>query len=229
MRGGGYSPAGSRRCVDASPSFIEHAQERCPMVEPVKRQVAGEIELTEMKVGCTGIGTDLKWVMCRAQETRDLAGKLHDVVHHMRQGDECGEAFLSRKVALRVAPWHGGSLRSLLRSSRSPLSGLRPQRAVNAAALWLVIGWCILRTTARRSITFAVWGKCSQTRVARHAGCDRAELPTDLRRGVGLHVEGIDVAGTTVMEDEDARADRPSRPARALRASRLNRIGLGPE
>ena len=29
----------------------------------------------------------------------------------------------------------------------------------------------------------------------RHAGRDRAELATDLRRGVGLHIKGIDMAG----------------------------------
>ena len=44
------------------------------------------------------------------------------------------------------------------------MSGLRPHRVANAAALWLVIGWCIARMTARRSITRAVCGMCSQTR-----------------------------------------------------------------
>src|ERR1700678_516270 len=93
VRGGGCGPVGSCHGVNRSPSCIEHAQKRCPMVKPVKRQVAGEVEVTEMKVGYTGIGTHLKWVMSRSQETRDLAGKLHDVVHHMRQGDECRKAF----------------------------------------------------------------------------------------------------------------------------------------
>ena len=49
-----------------------------------------------MKVGCAGISTYLKWVVCRSQETRNLAGKLHDVVHHVRQSDECGEAVAAR-------------------------------------------------------------------------------------------------------------------------------------
>ena len=62
------------------------------MVEPVERQVTGKIQLTQMKIGRAGIGTHLKRVMCRAEETRDLAGKLHDVVHHVRQGDERGQA-----------------------------------------------------------------------------------------------------------------------------------------
>ena len=51
---------------------------------------------------------------------------------------------------------------------------------------------------------------------ARHTRRDRAELATDLHRGLGLHVEGIDVAGTTVVKDEDARADRLSRSVRAF-------------
>ena len=45
------------------------------------------------------------------------------------------------------------------------MSGLRPHIAVNAAALWFVIGWCMLRMTATRSITRDVCGRCSQTRI----------------------------------------------------------------
>ena len=75
------------------------------MIEPVKRQVAGQIQLAEVKVGCARIGVHLKRVVRRAEEARDLTGKLHDVVHHVRQRDERGEAPAFRaRSALRIAP-----------------------------------------------------------------------------------------------------------------------------
>ena len=61
------------------------------MVESVKGKIAGEVKLAQTKVRCAGIGTYLKRVMCRPEETGNLAWKLYNVVHHMREGDERGE------------------------------------------------------------------------------------------------------------------------------------------
>ena len=83
---------------------VEPAQKRRPIIEPVDRQAAGKIELIEMKIGRTGIGVHLKRIVCRAEETRNLARKLDDVVHHMRQGDERGEPRCSGKLALKIDP-----------------------------------------------------------------------------------------------------------------------------
>ena len=202
--------------VDASLLFIESVQKRCAMVEPVERQVAGEIELTEMKVGRAGIGTHLKWVMCRAEETRNLAGKLHDVVHHMRQGDERGKSLLlaqgcaqNRAIAWRVVTVVAQEL-------EIPFEWVAATKGRECRRV--VIGHRVVHAPDHRQTVHHL-GRVRQVLAdsqARHAGCDRAELATDLRRGVWLHVERIDMAGTTVMEDQDARTDRSSASRCAL-------------
>ena len=52
---------------------------------------------------------------------------------------------------------------------------------------------------------------------------DRAKLTTDLRRCVRFHVEGVDVAGTAVEKDQNARADRRGRTGSRLRAEKIRK------
>ena len=68
------------------------------MIEPVERDLAGQLQLAELEVGSAGIGIDLERVVRRAEEAGDLAGELHDVVHHVRQGDERGQALHLRQA-----------------------------------------------------------------------------------------------------------------------------------
>ncbi len=133
--------------------------------------------------------------------------------------------------ALNVAPMHGGSLRSLLKSSRSPLAGLRPQSVAKAAALWLVIGWCIARHH-RQPVHHP--GRVRQVLAdpqPRRGRRDRAERAADFGRRGGLHVHRVDVARAAVVEDQDARPDRrrPAGPTSRLPPALAVPRRLGPQ
>ena len=181
-------------------------RERRPVVEPVERKRRREVPVRPGGSRAQRDRVDLKRIVADRGSRRPgrEAGR-RCTSRAARRRTWAGPA--SGKLALRIEPKHGGSLRSLPRSSRSPLSGLRPQSAVNAAALWLVIGWCMPRRIASRSITRAVWGMCSLTRRPGTLGGDRAEVAPDLAGCLGLHVPGIEMAGTAVIEDQDARPD----------------------
>ena len=182
------------------------------MIEPVERQVAGKLELTQMEVGRAGIGTHLKGIVRRAEEARDLAGKLHDVVHHVRQGDERGQAAAlgqrraqDRAIARRIVAVVAQELEVPL--ERVAAAQGRERRRI-------VVGHRVVHAPDDRQPVHHPrrLGQVLADPQPRHAGRDRAELAADLRRGVRLHVEGIDVAGTAVIEDQDARADRLKPP-----------------
>ena len=57
-----------------------------------------------LKIRSAGIGVDLKWSMCRAQETRNLTGELHHVVHDMRQRDKCRQSGTLAHGRAQIAP-----------------------------------------------------------------------------------------------------------------------------
>jgi len=61
----------------------------------------------------------------------------------------------------------------------------------------------------------------------RHAGRDRTELAAHLCRSARLQVDRVDVAGTSIIKEQDARADRPLTQFSKLRPGRCARLALG--
>ena len=213
--------------------MVEQAQERCAMVEPVERQITGKLELAHLKIGSAGIGVHLKRSVRRAQETCNLAGKLHNVVHHVRQRDKCWQPRAlahgraqDRAIARRVIAVVAQELEITL--ERITAAQRRECRRV-------VVGHRMVHAAHDRQ---TVHDPCCLGQVLAdpnpwHGGRDRAELAADLRRGIRLHVICVDMAGPAVMEDQDARADRrqglPRQPSPCFdespRASARSRAG----
>jgi len=115
-------------------------EKRRSVVETRKGDLTGQFKLAQLKVGRRRVCVHWKGIVAGPKKAGDLAGKLDDVVHHVRQGDKSGQLVHFRQARAEDRSVAGRIVAIVAQQLLVSLSGLRPQRAVNAAALWLVIG-----------------------------------------------------------------------------------------
>ena len=178
------------------------------MVKPRQGDLAGQFKLAQLKVRRRWICVHLKGIVAGPEKAGHLAGKLDDVVHHVRQGDERGQLVHlqqaraeDRSVAGRIVAIVAQQL--LISLERITAAKGRECRGV-------MVGHRVMHAPENRQTIHDAGG---MRHVLAHpqawyAGRNRVENAPDLAWRRGFHVPGIKMTGAAVVEDQDARPDR---------------------
>ncbi len=163
--------------------------------------------------------------MRRAQEARDLAGELHHVVQHVRQCHRCGQAPALRHRRAQDRAVAGRIVAVVAQELEVPLQRVAPAHRRERSRV--VVRHRVVHAADDRHAVHHP--RCVRQVFADphpgHARRDRAERAAHLRRSPRLHVDRVDVAGSAIIEQQDARPDR-CRPGSSRRHQPL---GLGPQ
>ena len=175
------------------------------MIEPLERDLAGQLKLAELKIGSAGIGIHLERVVRRAEKSGDLAGKLDDVVHHVRQGDERGQALDLWQARAEDRAEARGIIAVVAQQLQVALERVAPAKRRERRGV--VVGHRVVHAAKDRQPIHDP-GRVRHVLAdsePRHARRNRPEKTTNFPRRVGLHVPRIKMAWAAIVEDQDAR------------------------
>ena len=105
------------------------------MVEPGEGDVSRKLKLAKMEISGAGVCMNLKRIVRRAQEPSNLAGELHNVVHHMRKSNERGKPFHLPETGTHDRPIARRVVAIVAEQLKIALERVSAANAVKAAAL----------------------------------------------------------------------------------------------